>query len=252
MQDKGYGCRREDRAGTRALCSRGCGRKIGPASPALWILWIRCGALGTALKCIAASLPTFAIPAARRSTCGLFDTALARKPPQRPPDIGKLRDRALRISSDGPVGPRLGTRVQSGAVFGAGASNSVAYQRNHPRSRRPTNAPAAERQVGCQHALQALAGGLAIPGRGGRGPARLGRVRRGASSCADRTRARTRVMASMPGATRVPAMRSGDDALAVEPSAGRPGLDVSSHRRLTCLRPTTVCCGRAPRKFSLS
>jgi hypothetical protein len=60
------------------------------------------------------------------------------------------------------------------------------------------------------------------------------------------------VMASMAGATRVPATRSGDDALAVEPSAGRPGLDVSSHRRLTCLRPTTVCCGRAPRKFSLS
>jgi hypothetical protein len=227
----------------------GCSRKIGPASPALWI---RCGASASARKYPKAALAAFAIPAARRSTCGLFDTAMARKPPRGPPDIGKLRDRALRISSDGPVRPQLGTRVQSGAVFGAGASYSVAYQRNHSWSRRPTNAPAAERQVGCQHTLKASAGGLATQGGGGRRPACLGRVRRRASLCAARMRARKRAMSSITDAAHAPTTQSGNHALAAAPRAGRPGLGAWSYRRLTCPKPTTVCCGQAPCKISLS
>jgi len=54
----------------------------------------------------------------------------------------------------------------------------------------------------------------------------------------------------MAGAERLPARRYGDHALAVD--AGRPGSDASSYRRLTVPRPTTVCCGHAPRKISLS
>jgi hypothetical protein len=41
--------------------------------------------------------PRSGIPAVPRSTCGRFDTALARKPAPEPADIGKPQDRALGI-----------------------------------------------------------------------------------------------------------------------------------------------------------
>ncbi len=55
-----------------------------------------------------------AIPTAARSICGQFDTALARKPPWRPPDIGKPRDRALRICLVDQWSPAVGTRSNQG------------------------------------------------------------------------------------------------------------------------------------------
>jgi hypothetical protein len=202
-------------------------------------------------KCIPEALPTFAIPAGRRSTCGRFDTALARKPPRGPADVGKLRDRALRISSVADQwGPDRGQGFSQGLCLVRGASYSVAYQRNHSRSRQPTNALAAERWVGCQHALKASAGRPATCDR--RRLARMGRVRRRPSLSTDQTRALQRMSFSMAGAEGLPARRYGDHALAVAPRAGRPGSDASSYRRLTVPRPTTVCCGHAPRKISLS
>jgi len=56
----------------------------------------------------------------------------------------------------------------------------------------------------------------------------------------------------MAGAERAPATRYGDHALAVEARAGRLGSGASSYRRVTFPRPTTVCCGHAPRNISLS
>jgi hypothetical protein len=116
--------------------------------------------------------------------------------------IGKPQDRALRIWRDGPVGP-FGDKGPSGAVFGAGASYSVAYQRNHSRSRQPISAPAAELPIGCQHTPNASAGGFAARFRRGPRPVPMVRARQRASSSTHGIGTLQEVVARLAGAQRL-------------------------------------------------
>jgi hypothetical protein len=143
-----------------------------------------------------------------------------------------------------------GDESPSGAVLGAGASYSVAYQRNHSRSQRPNSAPAAELPVGRHYASKTTADGSTARLRHDqRALRRVGARRR--PDCAPRLGALERLPSRLAGAQRPASRRHGAEVSVRRPQAGQR-LAAASCRRLALLTPDTVGRGQAHGRTSRS